>query len=850
MSSTTFGNNARGPNVFGAGAGSNEGGSPFTVPATGTITRLGMWLEPGGDSIPVVYVPVRLCIWNSSGTLLGQTAAFNIPYNGSTGTNWAANLTAGVAVSAGDTVYLGYWCNATNGLAWPRCQNSGTLYLKAQGNSAPGNLTLSGSHANTIQAYAFLTYESKPDKPITEAYGVVVSATPTIRLYVHTPDGSPITSLSFIVTGVSPAHGPATKTLTGSFASGTWQSYTLAPADLGWTPAAGDTLTYHGIATNSGGSTTGDESSVMTINSTSAPTITSPIAGPVIAQPVLTGGTTPLVGAAVAWTFNDPQGEAQSAYQVKLYADSGGSMGALLTGADTGKVTSIAGRTANVTPTAGLTNKAYFWVGVTTWDVHDAASTEATVRTRMAWGRSDGRYDCGATPTQWAIAHVTATKPPNTQLIVEYTSTTGGTGQTAWNEDFSLAPLRRWFHWRAWLFGWGSASPTTPSLDEIAISFTAASNVAPDNWDLSGAGGRAALDVSSFRYGSTSLCITCTGAADYPGVRQQIAVRPYTTYVVSGYIKALYLGGTFQAALCLYDGANYFSWTNVVTTTTPEFVRVVSAPYTTGAETRLWVVLAVIDGAGASGCKAWFDAVEVEASSVVTAWQPGGVGQAVAIDSGGIGIDGSAGGVARFHGTGSAANDYVELGARGWKFGGGPELYSPDGTSLTTGGAAMATGALTPASIPAAVAVAAVAGQALAPASVAATGTVSAAVGIVGGNARTTGVLTPSQIVANTNNYSPTSWALGIAMLRVSSDAARDITGLVPPTTASVAHGYMVWLTNAGSFTITLKNASSSSSSDNRFRLSADYSLTAGKSVLLIYEYIGGVQSGWLINGG
>jgi hypothetical protein len=706
MSSTTFGNNARGPNVYGQASSLNQMGSPFTVPATGTITRLGQWLEIFQSSTPTAYIPVRLCIWNASGTLLGQTASFNVPVNGSTGTNWAANLLAGVSVTAGQTVYLGFWYNHSVGDAYgvqfdlnPRCQNSGTLYLKAQGNSAPGNLTLSGPVGHTSQAYAFLTYNSIPNKPTTESYGVVVSATPTIRLYVSTPDAAPLTSLSFVITGVSPAHGPVTKTLTGSFASGSWQSYTLDPADLGWTPAAGDTLTYHGIATNSGGSTTGDESTVLTINSTSAPTITSPIAGPVIATPVLTGGTTPLVGATVAWTFNDPQGEAQSAYQVKLYADSGGSKGSLLTGADTGKVTSVAGRSASVTPTAGLTNKAYFWVGVTTWDVHDAASTEATVRTRMAWGRSDGRYDCGATPTQWALDHVSATVPANSQVVIEYASTTGGTGQTGWNQDFSTVTMRRWFHWRAWLFGWGSATPTTPSLDEIALQFTAASNVAPDNWDLTQAASKASLDVSTYRYGSQALRITCSGDSTTPYARQQIPVRPYTAYVISAFIKGLKLGGTFEAWVDLFDGANSLVASSKITATTSDFQQVVSVPYTTGAETSLWFRLMVTDGAGSAGSVAWFDAVECQASTVVTAWQPGGVGRAVAIDSGGIGVDGSAGGIARFHGTGTAANDYVELGVHGWKYGGGPELYSPDGTALSTGGAALATGALTPTSV-------------------------------------------------------------------------------------------------------------------------------------------------------
>jgi hypothetical protein len=695
--SVTIGKYNEGPNVWYPSATSNQQGSIFTIPSAGTISRLGAWLGPFSLS-----VPTQLCIWDATtGALLGHSVSFNLTVG-----NWYRyeyDLGSPVTVAAGQTVIIGVWwhIDGSNDTITSRIESSGLAYFK--NNVGSGGPTSFASHdgtvANTMDVYAYLAPFTKPDKPTTEAYGVVTSVTPTIRLYVHTPDGSPVTSLSFVVTGVSPAHGPATKTLTGSFASGTWQSYTLAPADLGWTPAAGDTLTYHGIATNSGGSTTGDESSVMTINSTQAPTITSPIAGPVIATPVFTGGTTPLVGCSVGWTFNDAQGEAQSAYQVKLYADSGGAKGSLLTGADTGKVTSIAGRSANVTPTAGLTNKAYFWVGVTTWDVHDAASTEATVRTRMAWGRSDGRYDLGATPTQWALDHVSATVPANSQVVIEYTSTTGGTGQTGWNQDFSTVTMRRWFHWRLWLFGWGSASPTSPSLDEIALQFTAASNVVPDNWDLTQAGGKAALDVSTYRYGSQALRITCAGNSTTPYARQQIPVRPYTAYVISAFIKALKLGGTFEAWVDLFDGANSLVASSKITATTSDFGQVVSVPYTTGAETSLWFRLMVTDGAGSAGSVAWFDAVEAQASTVVTAWQPGGVGRAVALDSGGMSVDGSAGGVARFHGTGSGANDYAELGVHGWKYGGGPELGSPDGIALSTYGAALATGAMTAASV-------------------------------------------------------------------------------------------------------------------------------------------------------
>lgn len=128
--------------------------------------------------------------------------------------------------------------------------------------------------------------------------------------------------------------------------------------------------------------------------------------------------------------------------------------------------------------------------------------------------------------------------------------------------------------------------------------------------------------------------------------------------------------------------------------------------------------------------------------------------------------------------------------------------------------------------------------------SVAGDGTTLAPTGL-----RLTGFLTPSQITADQNNYSPTSWGTGVSLLRLSSDAARNITGLVPPQTASTAFGSIVWLHNAGSFSITLKNNSGSSSGDNRFIMNADFVLTAGRSVALIYQYVSGVISGWLVNG-
>lgn len=86
----------------------------------------------------------------------------------------------------------------------------------------------------------------------------------------------------------------------------------------------------------------------------------------------------------------------------------------------------------------------------------------------------------------------------------------------------------------------------------------------------------------------------------------------------------------------------------------------------------------------------------------------------------------------------------------------------------------------------------------------------------------------PTQITANQNDY-----AIGTTVntLRINSDAARDITGF-----ASGSIGRILTVTNVGSFTITFKNESASSTAGNRFAFGADYALTAGSSMILQYD--------------
>jgi hypothetical protein len=73
---------------------------------------------------------------------------------------------------------------------------------------------------------------------------------------------------------------------------------------------------------------------------------------------------------------------------------------------------------------------------------------------------------------------------------------------------------------------------------------------------------------------------------------------------------------------------------------------------------------------GAVGTTSWFDAIKLEASTVVTPWAPGYIADAVVLDAGGLQIDASQGGIFRLKGSAGGARDTVELGPNGLNFGG------------------------------------------------------------------------------------------------------------------------------------------------------------------------------------
>lgn len=94
------------------------------------------------------------------------------------------------------------------------------------------------------------------------------------------------------------------------------------------------------------------------------------------------------------------------------------------------------------------------------------------------------------------------------------------------------------------------------------------------------------------------------------------------------------------------------------------------------------------------------------------------------------------------------------------------------------------------------------------------------------------GFLTPAQITADQNNYAPTGFG-SARILRISTDAARNITGH-----SSATNGNLFEYWNVGAFNAVLKHQSASSTAGNRFICpgAADYTLTPGQCVSVHYD--------------
>ena len=93
-----------------------------------------------------------------------------------------------------------------------------------------------------------------------------------------------------------------------------------------------------------------------------------------------------------------------------------------------------------------------------------------------------------------------------------------------------------------------------------------------------------------------------------------------------------------------------------------------------------------------------------------------------------------------------------------------------------------------------------------------------------------TGVISPTAIAANTNDYAPTGLS-GASFLRLSASAAYNVTGL---TGGGV--GRILTIHNVGSFAITFTNQDALSTAANRFALTQSMTLSPDECCVLQYD--------------
>jgi hypothetical protein len=93
-----------------------------------------------------------------------------------------------------------------------------------------------------------------------------------------------------------------------------------------------------------------------------------------------------------------------------------------------------------------------------------------------------------------------------------------------------------------------------------------------------------------------------------------------------------------------------------------------------------------------------------------------------------------------------------------------------------------------------------------------------------------TGIVTPAQITADQNDYNPTGLATA-NVLRISSDAARSITGI-----AAQGTGRFLFLFNVGAFAITLTDEDAASAAANRFAVPSAPIISADGSRAIWYD--------------
>ena len=296
------------------------------------------------------------------------------------------------------------------------------------------------------------------------------------------------------------------------------------------------------------------------------------------------------------------------------------------------------------------------------------ASTQSRTGIKAHWGRYAARQLTDAAVTTFADAAISSSNNQGS-ITWEWGSSPTGTepGGSAWSSSIAGVTPDDYMHYRATLMAWGSATPTSPSIDSITLKWSTLVPT-PYFWTLT-----AGADVESgqFLFGTQCLKVSNNGASNQHAYYDLDGLQQNTDYVLSTYVKCS--GGNANPAIRLFpygsasgaivsstgaEGAEPYGGSYIfppnsnanasgpITQSTDGWERI-WVKWNSGTRTQVRVYVGTIGSGGTNGAVARFDALKLEASKTINPWSPGFVGEAITLDAGGLQVNGENGGVFR-----------------------------------------------------------------------------------------------------------------------------------------------------------------------------------------------------------
>ena len=707
----------------------NQHATLVTLPSGGPwrITRVGFFAAGMGSAVTAYGV-----VWSSGGSVLAKTAAQTIPAGSSTitlglGYEVEAALASSYEVNGGTSVYVGFSRNPAEGVQFPS-DDTGSHYDATKTGTYPGTLS-GGTHSGYGRLGAYITYEAANHLPtaptlISPASGArITTQQPEFKFDHNDSDNDNIEVYDLQVDNNSGFGTPwwevdhATSGIDNTL-DRVERTVPLGNAlprgvPLYWRARTADHETY---GPWSGGRT-------LSVNALPTHTIQSPVPGGACNIWNLDELAVWTPGGAHAkpildWNFTDDDGDAQSAYIVRIYDVASG--GSPIYNSGTVYTTD-----ERCDADFGLVNGQQYWWSVNVRDAlgeweYDSEPPRTPFFVR--WGQAIYEYNPGAGSSAWQFSAAAITSGAAAFLFASATGAAGA-GRSAWKTSIGAVTPGAWLNvlvrLRPISTAVASVSPALPDMQFTYLGVGAA--LSPDKWSMQSTNPTDwAMDPDFRRFGSQALRCQVTATAGlryiYPyegAVGSDVAVTPNTEYVFSAFINsgalpinadvrlAVMSEGSVTAELSpLYvDDSNALGRnTNGVDPDTgqplfPEGWQRLTLRFRTAEQTRVRPMIRYGDsGTATVGDTFWADGVQMEEAVIASGWRPGMVGNAAVLDASGLVIDGLSGGIFRLRGSAGALRDVVALGPHGLLLGGDSELASPSTGVLTVNGVVVGSG--------------------------------------------------------------------------------------------------------------------------------------------------------------